>query len=126
MSSNLVVFKWEADMDALIAHVDKLAGPPSFRTIRELETGLSTAFDRTQEHVHVISGSLKASGRTTSDYNDNEWSAEIVYGGPSAPHDVDYAIYEQARGGTHDFMAGAAEVLDEALTRAIANHMAGR
>lgn len=54
--------------------------------------------------VHVDTGSLKSSGRSTSDYREPIYESTISYGGPSAGvnNPVDYAIYEDARDKTHD------------------------
>src|SRR5207244_2715073 len=58
-------------------------------------------FSGTQAYVHVITGSLRASGKPDTHANRHEFRGEISYGGaaPGWPHDpVDYAIYERARG----------------------------
>lgn len=86
----------------------KLSKPP-VQTIAKLEGELNSTFLATQAATHIITGSLKASGKTTSDWDENTftWTGEIIYGGASTGliSPVDYAIYEQARGGAHDFMA---------------------
>lgn len=77
----------------------------------KLEGVLQAAFGETQAATHVITGSLKASGKTESDMHEDEWVGTIEYGGelwavpsPGPARDpVDYAIYEMARGGDHDF-----------------------
>lgn len=76
-----------------------------------LEGVLQEAFADTQAATHVITGSLKASGKTDSDMDNDEWYGTIEYGGslwsvPSpgpAKDPVEYAVYEMARGGDHDF-----------------------
>lgn len=94
-------------LKAAIAQAKKL-GIPSFKLVHELELVLAAAFADTQARAHVITGSLKASGKTSSDFDGEDWKGEISYGGASAgPNNpVDYAIYEMARGGDHDFFAG--------------------
>lgn len=74
--------------------------------ISRLEGILTRTFAATQAATHIITASLKLSGKTSSDFTGEEWSGKIEYGGPSAGinNPVDYAIYEQARGGDHDFM----------------------
>jgi hypothetical protein len=111
---------WTEDgLGDLIREIRQFAGVPTFRVIRGLELVLRSAFVDTQAKTHVISGSLKASGHSASEYENDEWSGAIGYGGPpvsvpvpasgyspsaTAPKDpVDYAIYEMARGGHHDF-----------------------
>jgi hypothetical protein len=66
-----------------------------------LKPPMEEAFRDTQTTVHVITGALKASGKLDTDFLDDEFRGTITYGGGS----VDYAEYEQRRGGTHDFMA---------------------
>lgn len=98
----------------IINDMEDGAKPPSFKITSRLETTLGKAFAHTQAQTHIITGSLKASGHTASDFDGNMWTGTISYGGPlfgtpvpGPPNDpVDYAIYERARGGTHDFFAG--------------------
>lgn len=88
--------------------------PPDFATIGAMEAALRTMYADTLVRTHVITGSLKATGRTVTDFDGNKWTGSIVYGGrvrrtpsPGPPNKrVDYAIYEMARGGTHDFFGG--------------------
>lgn len=101
---------------------------PSYKSTTMLEELLKAAFEETQARTHVITGSLKASGKTETDFGDDIWTGYIIYGGalwktatPGPPHDpVDYAIYEMARGGEHDFYSGLVgyedrigEIIDE-------------
>lgn len=96
-----------------IARLDEAAGP-HYKTTVELEALLKAAFVQTQAETHVITGSLKASGKTESDFDGDVWTGNITYGGalwrtptPGPANDpVDYAIYEMARGGAHDFFNG--------------------
>ena len=95
-----------------IAAISKTAGPPH-KTTKLLEALLDAAFMETQAATHVITESLKASGKVSSDFDGDKWEGVISYGGPlwrvptpGPPNDpVDYAVYEMARGGTHDFFA---------------------
>jgi len=122
MSDN-VKLQWDKSMDDMIDHVEAMSDPINFRETRELELGLELAFSQSQSQTHVISGSLKSSGRSSSDIiNGSAWEGIIEYGGDGQPHFVDYAIYEQARGGDHDFMRGLAEILDTAMENAIRLH----
>lgn len=71
-----------------------------------LERTLTVQFAATQQRVHVDTGSLRGSGEIDSDYVAGRWSGQITYGGPSpgfVNDPVDYAVYEAARGGAHDF-----------------------
>lgn len=97
---------WSASLD------DVAEG--KFKVTTQLEEVLAAAFEDTQQRVHILSGSLKASGKSESDFQDDEWTGTITYGGvlwatpaPGPPNDpVDYAIYEMARGGAHNFFGG--------------------
>lgn len=102
--------KWIAELSSIAK------SPVSFQTTAKCEVVLRDAFGDTQARTHVISGSLKASGKVSSDYDGHVWSGEISYGGPLTgsptpgpppPNgEVVYAIYEMARGGAHDFFGG--------------------
>jgi hypothetical protein len=82
---------------------------PSIDDLFILEDLLNQGFEDTQLVVHVDTGSLKASGKveTSFDQATGSWSGEITYGGasPGSVYDpVEYAWYEQRRDGSHDFM----------------------
>lgn len=102
-----------SDYDELLR---ELEDEPHADTIIRLESILSTAFAATQAKVHVITGRLRASGRISSSITDGHWSGEITYGGPGTG--VEYAWYEERRGGHHDYMEPA-EGLDDAFAEAI-------
>lgn len=107
--ANEVEMTTSRSLDGIINALEAVGKPtPSFGVTVGLEAALEAAFMETQAVVHVITGSLKLSGRTSSDYDGHTWTGEIIYGGPSSgPNNpVDYAIYEMQRGGDHDFMAG--------------------
>lgn len=106
MTSYDIKFSFAKDLDRLAEDFARVAGPPTYKTIQALERVLAASFADTEAKVHVITGSLKLSGKTESDYSaEDEWTGSISYGGESAgPNNpVDYAIYEQERGGEHDF-----------------------
>jgi hypothetical protein len=120
-------------LDQMIDDTDKIADEPAFRVTQALEQVLRNSFLYTQARVasptfihtptYMPTGSLKLSGRTSSDLDGSEWSGEIRYGGPSAgPNNpVEYAIYEMARGGIHDFFEGL-EAFDEQWIEAMGEH----
>ncbi len=71
-----------------------------------LERVLALQFAAGQAAVHVDTGSLRGSQEIDSDYAGGRWAGVISFGGasPGFVNDpVDYAIYEAARGGHHDF-----------------------
>lgn len=106
------------------------------RFLLAMDAVLTQQFEATQSAVHVISGSLKASGAHNSRIRRGTWEGEIVYGGKlkrapaptgatgsdaRARNPVRYARVEQARSGgrqarhgsrsghadSHDFMLAA-------------------
>lgn len=97
----------EFGIDDIIDGLNKLS-KPDFRLTKKLGAVLKEQFDETQAATHVITGSLKLSGHTATDFDGDTWTGHITYGGPSAGVNdpVEYAIYEMNRGGAHDFFAG--------------------
>lgn len=95
-----------ADFSEVFNMLDVLEGPGP-ETVEELSRVVNEAFLETQVLVHVITGSLKGSGRVKFEEKDGEWSGEITYGGPSPgfPNNpVRYAKDEFGKGGMHDAM----------------------
>jgi len=89
-------------LDALDAHEG-----PGIETTFALGAVLAAGFAETQELVHVVTGSLQASGRMGTKTNDDSWEGEITYGGsaPGFPHNpVTYAKKEFGKGEEHDAM----------------------
>jgi hypothetical protein len=87
----------DVDFSGWLAKLEELQHPP----IMELESIFLAKFQEVQAAVHVITGSLKGSGRTDTDYAEGVWKAEMVFGGPAPgyPHgNVGYALAELARG----------------------------
>ena len=84
---------------------------PPVKLIMRLEKLLASTFGATQAATHIITMSLKLSGKTSSDWDGGHWEGDISYGGESTGinNPVDYAIYEMARGGHHDFLQPAYE-----------------
>lgn len=106
--------------------LEHLAHPE--RTLPDhLKPVLRDAFEDTQAMVHIITGSLKASGRTDDSYDEAQhtWQGSITYGGPSMGSindPVKYAWYEARRGGAHDFMLNVHNHID-AFGQGIADWM---
>lgn len=113
-------------LDEIIDYLDEMAKPPSAKTVAKLDAVLAAAFAENQERAHLLSGSLKASGRMSSEVNGQVWTGRISYGGASpGPNSVvDYAIYELHKGGSHDFMPGLHEY-DGRLKAVMNDHFDG-
>ena len=96
MAERISIFIENKGLDAMIKAMAEV-GKVSFITTGRLEAVLAKAFGQSQERVHVISGRLKASGHTQSDFKGNAWTGEIIYGGEGSQ--AEYAIFEYAREG---------------------------
>lgn len=99
-------FSSHGSLQEMIDSFNKMQKPPT-KTIFALEMSLQKGFQNTQQHVHIITSSLKWSGTTTSNFDGETWEGTVTYGGPSKGinNPVEYAIYERQRGGEHDFMS---------------------
>jgi hypothetical protein len=89
---------------------------PPYETYAELDALLSSGFAATQAHVHTRTSALRFSGSKSSKWGRHSWSGEVSYGGEG----VKYAVYEQQRGGDHDFMYPlrvTLEQMDEVIRR---------
>jgi hypothetical protein len=93
--------------DDIEKEIDRLAAGPTIEDYEHFEANLIGQFAETQATVHVITGSLKSSGKISSRSTDTRWEGEITYGGPSAGvhNPVEYAEFERNRDGNHDFLA---------------------
>lgn len=100
----MIFFK--GDYKDLDDELDRLASQPTRKTALLLDAVLEQGFKKTQAAVHIDTESLKGSGKKTSEVRGDKWEGQIEYGGstPGPKNPVNYAIYEKARGGEHDFM----------------------
>lgn len=119
-----VIFINTQGLDGMIEAM-RIVQRPNFLVTHSLETVLKAAFKQTQEDVHVISGRLKDSGHTETDFDGVTWEGSINYGGPQGTPAY-YAIYEMGRSGIkhgtpHDFFAGLEE-FDGQFEEAIDSH----
>ena len=96
-----------SDWSEIDTALEVLERSPTAKSVLALDLALKSLFEETQAAVHVITGSLKSSGKTTTGVVRHTWVGEISYGGPSKGihNPVKYASLEQARDGSHDFMA---------------------
>jgi hypothetical protein len=104
-------------LDEWIRDLAKAAKPDT----EHLDDSARDAFDDTQNRVHTISGALKASGSLEINAGSTSWEATVEYGGPEGS-ECDYAIFEQRRGGSHDFLANVPkyeDAIDEAITKMV-------
>ena len=128
-----IIFINVEGLDGMIDAMQRVS-KPSFLVTHELEGALSNVFAQTQANTHIISGRLKASGRTNTSFNGKEWSGTIEYGGdkyiPTGTNLVTgaafqetayYDVYEKARGGGQDFFKGL-ESYDNEFEKDIESH----
>lgn len=100
---------FERISDGIEDELERLIAGPSAADLLAFEGVLTSQFQATQQAVHVITGSLKSSGRVSSSNSQSKWEGTISYGGPSTGvhNPVKYAEYEREKDGLHDFLAPA-------------------
>ena len=109
----------KSNFKAVHKEIFRLDGAPD-RAALTLDTIFHTGFAATQAKVHVITGSLKSSGRAETEFTGEKWQGEISYGGISegVNNPVNYAIYEKRRDEGHDFFIPL-KALDSLYVKAI-------
>lgn len=117
------MIKLESNWKSVLKELDRLGNSPKVAA-KYLDVVLHKGFAETQAAVHVITSSLKSSGKASTSFDGNTWEGEISYGGFSMGinNPVTYAIYEKARDGDHDFMTplnGLDSLYTEAILKAL-------
>jgi hypothetical protein len=109
-----------SDYSALDREMNRIAAMPTRKMKAYLDTVLDATFAEAQALVHIDTGSLKDSGKKSSDTDPTKWTGTMRWGGPSAGvnNPVDYAIYELRRGGPHDWLVNV-HLLDNLYATAI-------
>lgn len=133
MSTRVTV---HVDTSEVMRDLRRIEDGPDRRHHRRFDSILTRQFQDTQVRVHVITGSLRASGQHNSSARRNGgWSGEIVYGGtlrgaaiPGPPADpVKYARYEYTKAFDetydHNFFRGILD--DDSYASVITDWMAG-
>lgn len=121
------MIKIESHSSEIEAEIDRLVDGPTTADLLAFELVLETQFRATQAAVHIITRSLKGSGRSSFKSDNNSWEGEISYGGPSPGflfNPVEYAEYERERGPAHDFLKPA-ETLSEGYVKAMEDFLRG-
>lgn len=122
------MFYIEMDISDVERELDRIIDGPGVEDLLAFEAVLVTQFQLSQQTVHIITGSLKNSGKLRSGLTQNKWEGSITYGGLSAgfPHNpVKYAHYEQQRDESHDFMETVYK-LDSRYGDAVESWLKGR
>jgi hypothetical protein len=98
----------QSNWGQLTKELDRLEKVVNNPSRPKLDILLEKQFAKTQMDVHVITSSLKQSGKKDSKVRGRTWTGTISYGGPSTGPKpmVTYAIYERHREGNHDYMRG--------------------
>lgn len=88
---------------------------------RTFEEAAEVMFSRSQTYAHVISGDMLSTGRVEMDEGRDEVEARVVYGGVPGRSGriVDYAGFENARGGSHAFLDRAWEATESLFAAAL-------
>lgn len=98
---------YTVDISDAYDELRRIDDPPGTDVTLRLEAVITAQYQLTQQFVHVITGSLKASGHLhDSEVRDHRWESGFSYGGPAPGYPnspVDYAEIEQGRapGGAH-------------------------
>ena len=121
-----MVIHIESNIDHMIGVVDRLIGLPDFKTTEALDAALDAGFAEVLLATHIDTASLVGSMKKESESGSHSWEGKISAGGstPGPKNPVNYAIYEKARGGDHDFFEPL-EHLDAAYKAAIKIGMLG-
>lgn len=69
--------------------------------VKVWEAAMDVFDSKTQQYVHVVSGDLRGSSEVTVERAEHHIVGVLYFG---ITDEVDYAVYEQQRGGSHDFM----------------------
>lgn len=101
------MIKIVSDWGSIDRELDRLMLLPGPKGTAILTGTLEGEFAAAVAAVHVETGSLKSSGKQFAEEHEGKWEGHIQFGGESegVNNPVDYAIYEKARGGPHNFMA---------------------
>ncbi len=93
--------KYSYDLRDVDAELSRLGKGLDATTLAKLDGRLEQLFQETQAKVHVITGSLKLSGKRRTYPTAYRWRGTITYGGSSQGpiNPVRYAVYENAREG---------------------------
>lgn len=106
MSSNEVKVVVPAQFEAWVSGFQSMPG--DFMRVAEdhWAVAMDLFFDRTQDAIHIVSGDLKASGRSAVRREGNNIVGELTYGGVMGTKGmVDYAMEEEDRGGEHAYIS---------------------
>lgn len=92
----------EMDASDALREIHRLAGGPGLDDVHRFERVIIAQYQATQAVVHIITGSLRRSGKVDFDagFTGHQWNGEVTYGGdaPGAVRGyVKYARYEQQR-----------------------------
>ena len=86
-------------IDGWIDGLNRLGDRVGDKQVDAWQQATERMYDRTQQFVHILSGDLIASGRHSLERGRRDITGMVTYGGTKA---CDYAIFEFARGGSHD------------------------
>jgi len=103
-----------SDWSNIKKELNRLKNIPNHSDKRKLDRVLRIGLTMAQTQVHVITGSLKESGKSSSKLVGSTYRGTFEFGGFSTGvnNPVSYAVYEQDRGFNHNFMFGVKEAMD--------------
>ncbi len=100
----------EVDISEAAHEIDRLMAQPSIQAVIGLESVLATTFAATQLTVPVYTGSLRGSGKISSEVTPLRWEGEIVYGGVSPGFPNDPVLYAKFVLGGHRYVGKWARI----------------
>jgi hypothetical protein len=110
-----ITVKTPAEFKSMIKLFDELPDTLADEAVTVWRVAIELFYDKTQQIIHVDSGDLKRSGKATLRRNKLSVVGTVSYG----DNEVDYAIYEEERGGSHAFMARAYEMTQSTFQAAM-------
>ncbi len=93
--------------DAMMRELRRLEDGPVFTDYQKFSSTTLEQYERAMNDVHIITHSLKSSGKWKAEHNHDKFEGEVSFGGasPGSVYDpVRYAKEEQGKGEEHDFM----------------------
>ena len=101
-----MTIKLHSDYSAIDKELDRVSNLPGPSGKAKLDAAHAMNFAIAQAEVDIDTSSLLGSGRQSTSGSKFQWEGRMSWGGSSVGvnNPVDYAIYELARGGGHDWL----------------------
>lgn len=110
--SGTVTIKISANYERWIRGFDNVGLEVQVAGERRWKQATEVLYDRTQSFVHVLSGDLKDSGDVEMEMGAGQLIGRVAY-------DMPYAAAEEARGGSHAYLARGWQATENVFARAL-------